>query len=137
MMTNSFEKIGFNSGIPLIVLGSLAGTGTLNSCTMPVQKSGKEKGRPDVILILTDDQGYGDFSVHGNPVLETPNLDKLHSQSVRFTDFHVAPMSTPTRGQLLTGRDAMDNGATAVCMGRSMIREEIPTMADVFKSSGY
>lgn len=137
MMMNKLEKLTFKNGIPLIVLGSLAGTGTLNSCIMPVQKSDKEQGRPDVILILTDDQGYGDFSVHGNPVLKTPNLDKLHSQSVRFTDFHVAPMSTPTRGQLLTGRDAMDNGATAVCMGRSMIREEIPTMADVFKSSGY
>ena len=56
--------------------------------------------RPNVLLILTDDQGYGDFSCHGNPVLKTPNLDKLHAESVRFTDFHVAPMCTPTRGQL-------------------------------------
>ncbi|MFC1762065.1 arylsulfatase [Planctomycetota bacterium] len=93
--------------------------------------------RPNVILILTDDQGYGDFSVHGNPVLQTPVLDKLHEQSIRFTDFHVAPMCTPTRGQLLTGRDAMDNGATAVCQGRSMLRTGIPTMADIFKASGY
>lgn len=93
--------------------------------------------RPNVILVITDDQGYGDLSVHGNPVLQTPNLDNLYDQSIRFTDFHVAPMCTPTRGQLLTGRDAMDNGATMVCMGRSMVREELPTMADIFKASGY
>jgi arylsulfatase A-like enzyme len=92
---------------------------------------------PNVILILTDDQGYGDLSCLGNPVLKTPVLDDLHSECVRFTDFHVAPMCTPTRGQLMTGRDAMNNGATAVCLGRSMIREEIPTMADIFKTSGY
>jgi len=137
MIMNKSDKTGFNNSIPLILLGSLTGIGAMQSCTMSAVKSIKEKGRPDVILILTDDQGYGDLSVHGNPVLKTPNLDKLHSQSIRFTDFHVAPMSTPTRGQLLTGRDAFDNGATAVCLGRSMIREEVPTMADIFKSSGY
>ena len=52
---------------------------------------------PNVILVITDDQGYGDLSAHGNPVLKTPHLDRLHSQSVRFSDFHVAPMCTPTR----------------------------------------
>ncbi|TWU44260.1 Arylsulfatase [Novipirellula aureliae] len=96
-----------------------------------------DPARPNVILILTDDQGYGDFSVHGNPVLQTPVLDKLHDMSIRFTDFHVAPMCTPTRAQLLTGRDALDTGATAVCLGRSMPREDLPMMADIFKASGY
>jgi arylsulfatase len=93
--------------------------------------------RPNVIIILSDDQGYGDFSCHGNPVLKTPNLDKLHSQSVTLTDFHVAPMCTPTRGQLLTGMDALRNGAASVSAGRSFIRRGIPTMADVFAASGY
>ncbi|MEE8117199.1 MAG: arylsulfatase, partial [Gemmatimonadales bacterium] len=93
--------------------------------------------RPNVVLVMTDDQGYGDLSCHGNPVLTTPHLDRLHAQSVRFTDFHVAPMCTPTRGQLLTGRDAIDNGATFVCLGRSMMRGSLPTMADVFAASGY
>ena len=92
---------------------------------------------PNVIVVITDDQGYGDLSVHGNPVLETPSMDRLHSQSVRFTDFHVAPMCTPTRGQLMTGRDAIDNGASFVCMGRSLIREELPTMAEIFQDAGY
>jgi arylsulfatase A-like enzyme len=92
---------------------------------------------PNVILIMADDQGYGDIRAHGHPFIRTPNMDRLHAESVRFTDFHVAPMCTPTRGQLLTGVDAMKNGATAVCQGRSMIRREIPTLADYFAGAGY
>src|ERR687889_505278 len=92
--------------------------------------------RPNVIVVLTDDQGYGDLSCHGNSTLKTPNIDRLHAQSVRLTDFHVSPMCTPTRSQLMTGRDALDNGAMNVSSGRSMIRREIPTMADIFAKSG-
>jgi len=93
--------------------------------------------RPNVLIILTDDQGYGDFSCHGNPVLKTPHLDRLHAQSIRLTDFHVAPMCTPTRGQLLTGMDALRNGAMSVTAGRSFIRRGIPTLAEIFRANGY
>ena len=93
--------------------------------------------RPNVIVLLTDDQGYGDLSCHGNPVLRTPNLDRLHAESVRLEDFHVAPMCTPTRSQLLTGQDALRNGATFVCMGRSLLDPSLPTMADIFSANGY
>ena len=72
---------------------------------------------PNVIIVMTDDQGYGDLSAHGNPVLKTPNLDQLASQSIRLTDFHVAPMCTPTRGQLMSGRHALANGAMNVGSG--------------------
>src|SRR3954468_16866818 len=89
--------------------------------------------RPNVIVFLTDDNGYGDHSCLGNPVLKTPNFDKLHSKSVRLTDFHVAPMCTPTRGQLMTGIDALYNGASSVSAGRSFIRRGIPTMAEIFR----
>ncbi len=92
---------------------------------------------PNVILIITDDQGYGDLSSHGNPVLKTPHMDRFREGAVRFTDFHVAPMCSPTRGQLLTGIDAMLNGCTAVCEGRSMMRSDLPTMANFFARSGY
>ncbi|NBN95655.1 MAG: arylsulfatase, partial [Verrucomicrobia bacterium] len=68
--------------------------------------------RPNVIFILTDDQGYGDLSAHGNPVLKTPHLDKLRSESVRFTDFQVSPTCSPTRSALLTGRHEFKNGIT-------------------------
>ena len=92
---------------------------------------------PNVIVIMTDDQGYGDLSCHGNPLVQTPHLDRLHGESVRLTDFHVAPMCTPTRGQLLTGRDAARNGAINVSSGRTLLRRELPTMADVFAKAGY
>lgn len=116
----------------LTLLGSLS----LFSCKAQTIID-KATDRPNVIIILTDDQGYGDYSCHGNPILKTPNLDKLHAESVRLIDFHVAPMCTPTRGQLLTGMDAMRNGATGVCQGRSMVQSDIPTMADFFAQSGY
>jgi arylsulfatase A-like enzyme len=93
--------------------------------------------RPNVIVVITDDQGYGDLSCHGNPVIKTPNLDRLHGESIRLTDFHVAPMCTPTRGQLLTGRDCLRNGAMNVSSGRTLLRREIPTMAEIFAAGGY
>lgn len=98
---------------------------------------GRPATRPNVVLILTDDQGYGDLSCHGNPVLKTPHLDRLHAESVRLTNFHVAPMCTPTRGQLLTGCDALRNGAMNVSSGRTLLRREFPTMADAFRAAGY
>jgi arylsulfatase A-like enzyme len=92
---------------------------------------------PNVIIVMTDDQGYGDLSLHGNPVLRTPNLDRLGSDSIRLTDFHVAPMCTPSRGQLFSGRDALANGAMNVANGRAILRKAIPTMANFFAGGGY
>ena len=93
--------------------------------------------KPNVIIIMTDDQGYGDLGLHGHPTLRTPNLDKLGKESAKLTNFHVTPMCTPTRSQLLTGRHALSNGAHMVCSGYTFIREDIPTMADYFKADGY
>ena len=93
--------------------------------------------RPNVIVILTDDQGYGDLSYTGNPVLRTPALDRLQAESVRFTDFHVCPVCTPTRGELMTGCDSLRNGATFVSMGRALLRTDLPTAADIFAANGY
>ncbi len=95
------------------------------------------KRQPNVIIILTDDQGYGDLSCHGNPVLKTPHLDRLHGESIRLTDFHVAPMCTPTRSQLLSGRDCLANGACFVDGGRVAMRTDLPTMAGIFAGGGY
>ena len=66
--------------------------------------------KPNVILIMTDDQGYGDLAAHGNPWIKTPNLDKLAAQSVRLDDYHVSPYCVPTRAALLTGRYADRTG---------------------------
>jgi arylsulfatase len=92
---------------------------------------------PNIVIVLSDDQGYGDLSCHGNPYLKTPNLDKLHSESVRFTDFHSAPMCTPTRGELLTGMDALRNRATSVTAGRAVVQRDIPLMSNIFGAAGY
>ena len=94
-------------------------------------------GKPNIVLVITDDQGYGDLSCHGNPILRTPYLDTLHDESVRFINFHVAPMCTPTRGELMTGQYALRNGATFVCMGRSLPDSPLPTLAAVFTANGY
>jgi arylsulfatase A-like enzyme len=93
--------------------------------------------RPNVIVILSDDQGYGDFSCHGNPVVRTPALDKLHDESIRFTNFHVTPLCTPTRGELMSGLDAFTNKAQTVGSGRNIMRRDIVTMPEVFAYNKY
>lgn len=93
--------------------------------------------RPNVIIVLSDDQGYGDFSCHGNPIVQTPAFDKLYSESVRFSNFHVSPLCTPSRGELMSGLDAMHNLASTVLFGRGIIRRDVPTMPEIFKQNGY
>jgi arylsulfatase len=99
--------------------------------------SGTAQTKPNVIIIMTDDQGYGEMSCHGNPVLKTPHIDKLAEQSTQFSDFHVSPMCAPTRGQLLTGLDAAKNGCVNVSSGRGLLRKELSTMANIFSDNGY
>src|SRR5262245_60900394 len=93
--------------------------------------------QPNILIVLTDDQGYGDFSCHGNPIVKTPNLDKWHAKSVRFVDFHAAPMCTPSRGQIMTGRDAVRNGATSVTGGRAVLRLDLLTLPQFLRMIGY
>jgi arylsulfatase A-like enzyme len=93
--------------------------------------------RPNVLIVMTDDQGLGDFSFTGNPVLKTPNFDAFARSAVRLTDFHCSPMCSPTRGQLMTGLSALRNGATSVTAGRTFLRPGLPTMPEVFAKAGY
>jgi arylsulfatase len=95
------------------------------------------EGKPNVVIVMTDDNGLGDFSFTGNPVLKTPNFDAFAKESVRFTDFHVTPMCSPTRGQLMTGIAALRNGATSVTAGRTFLRPGLPTMPELFAKAGY
>ncbi|HUT93120.1 MAG TPA: arylsulfatase [Thermoguttaceae bacterium] len=94
-------------------------------------------GRPNVVLVMTDDQGYGDLGCHGNPWIRTPNLDRLYRESVRLTDFHVSPLCTPTRAALLTGQNPVRLGAWGTTWGRSLPRRDAATVAGVFAASGY
>ena len=93
--------------------------------------------KPNVVIVITDDQGYGDLSCHGNPVLKTPQLDKLHGESVRLLDYHVSPTCSPSRSALLTGHWTNRTGVWHTIMGRSMLRENEVTMGQVFKDAGY
>ncbi len=93
--------------------------------------------RPNVILIMTDDQGYGDLACHGNPVIQTPHLDQLHAESVRLTDFHVSPFCTPTRAALMTGRYPARTGAYRTSSGRTMLHTDERTIAEFFAEAGY
>ena len=93
--------------------------------------------KPNVILIMTDDQGYGDLSCHGNPVLKTPSMDRLHDESIRFIDFHVSPLCTPARAALMNGRYPARTGAYRTSAGRTLPHTDERTMADVFADNGY
>jgi arylsulfatase A-like enzyme len=92
---------------------------------------------PNVVFVLTDDQGYGDLACHGNTVIKTPNMDALHARSVRFTNFHVSPTCAPTRSALMTGRYTNAVGAWHTIGGRSLLAHGEVTMADCFRGSGY
>ncbi|MFI3319639.1 MAG: arylsulfatase [Rikenellaceae bacterium] len=113
----------------LLFAGSVAGS------LAPQAMAANE--RPNVIIVLTDDQGIGGLSCHGNPWLKTPELDKLYAQSVRMTNFHVTPLSTPTRSSIITGRYPIRNGAWATFKGRDIVSKTSPTIADIFQSGGY
>ena len=102
-----------------------------------VGQDSDDGGQPNVVIVITDDQGYGDLACHGNPRIKTPNLDQLHAESVRLTDYHVAPTCSPTRCAFLTGHWTNRTGVWHTIMGRSMLRENEITMGNVFSDAGY
>ncbi|MBR9999610.1 MAG: arylsulfatase [Cyclobacteriaceae bacterium] len=93
--------------------------------------------RPNVILILTDDQGYGDLSLHGNDSLNTPNIDFLGNQGVQFERFYVSPVCAPTRASLLTGRYHLRTGVYWVTRGAENMDPGEKTIAEIFSDNGY
>ncbi|MYD11437.1 MAG: arylsulfatase [Chloroflexi bacterium] len=92
---------------------------------------------PNVIFIITDDQGYGDIGCHGNPWLMTPNLDRLAGESVQLHNHHHDPLCSPSRAALLTGQYAARNGVWHVIQGRHLLHPDAVTMADCFSANGY
>jgi arylsulfatase A-like enzyme len=119
---------------------AVASTGTLSilpGCGGISQTKVLGKKHPNVVLVMTDDQGYGDLGCHGNPVIQTPNLDRLYTQSIRLTDFHVGPTCSPTRAALMTGHYCNRTGVWHTIMGRSLLRKDEITVADIFSEGGY
>lgn len=92
---------------------------------------------PNVILIITDDQGYGDFGFTGNPHVQTPVLDKFAGESVRFNNFYVSPVCAPTRSSLMTGRFSLRTGVRDTYNGGAIMAAEEVTIAEMLKDAGY
>ncbi|WP_342804750.1 arylsulfatase [Alteromonas sp. M12] len=92
---------------------------------------------PNIVLVMTDDQGFGDLSLNHNPVIQTPNIQTLANQSVSFENFHVDPTCSPTRSALLTGKHSMRAGVWHTVMGRSFLASEHVTIAEILADNGY
>lgn len=93
--------------------------------------------RPNILLIMTDDQGYGDFGFTGNPHVKTPNIDRLAARSTRLTNFHNSPVCAPTRASLLTGRYHQRTGVHDTYNGGAIMAAEEVTLAEILSKSGY
>jgi arylsulfatase A-like enzyme len=121
--------------IPVVNIRTIAllvGALTVSFAMLPLAAQ-----QPNVVLIMTDDQGLGDFGCTGNPLVETPNIDQLLEQSARFENFYVCPVCSPTRASLLTGRYHYRTGVVDTYIGRSMMDTAEVTLAERFQGSGY
>ncbi|NDV62077.1 sulfatase-like hydrolase/transferase [Puniceicoccales bacterium CK1056] len=93
--------------------------------------------QPNILFILTDDQGYGDVQKHGHPYLETPHIDRLHDESVRFDNFYVSPSCSPTRAALMTGMHEFRNGVTHTLQPREHLYKDAVILPQLLKTAGY
>ncbi|AWB67411.1 sulfatase [Saccharobesus litoralis] len=130
-------------------LGLALGLCLLSACSSPDTQSSNLKqkthnttstqpnDKPDIVFIVTDDQGWGDIGFNNNPILETPNIDKLAQTSTRLTNFHVDPTCSPTRSALLTGKHSLKAGVWHTILGRYMLGPEHVTLAEALKDQGY
>ncbi|MBU1822490.1 MAG: arylsulfatase [Bacteroidetes bacterium] len=122
-------KLYFLSGVVLIA-ALVAGFTRSGTPTAPPT-------RPNVLFILTDDQGWGDLSLHGNPILQTPQLDSLARSGAMFDRFYVSPLCAPTRASLLTGRYHLRTGTVSVSRSLEVMDAGETTLAEIFKANGY
>jgi arylsulfatase A-like enzyme len=110
--------------LPLVIL----------SCLLLVQC---KQTQPNIILVLTDDQGYGAIGRHGHPLLKTPHMDQLYDESVRFDNFYVSPSCSPTRAALLTGMHEFRSGVTHTINPRVHLNRNATILPHLLKSAGY
>jgi len=107
------------------------------SCNTPKQNSNKNDQPPNVIIILSDDQGWGDLSMNGNTNLSTPNIDQLSANGASFDRFYVCAVCSPTRAEMLTGRYHPRGGVYSTSAGGERLDLDETTLADAFKDAGY
>ena len=118
-------RVGVFALIPLVLLAS--------AC----EPAGEVSDRPNIVLIMTDDQGWAQLGSHGDPVLQTPRLDALAAESVEMTRFYVSPVCAPTRAALMTGRYNYRTGVVDTYLGRAMMAPDEVTVAEMLGDSGY
>ena len=121
---------------PLILLVVLPLCGSPPESVVAAEDS-LEGSKPNIILVITDDQGYGPVGRHGHPWIQTPNLDRLYDTSIRFTRFLVSPTCSPTRAALMTGRHPMRNGVTHTILERERMTLDATTLPQILKTAGY
>ncbi|MEM7232234.1 MAG: arylsulfatase [Planctomycetota bacterium] len=102
-----------------------------------VAKTSAKASKPNIVVVITDDQGYGDLGSTGNRVLDTPHLDRLAAQSARLTSFYVSPVCAPTRASLMTGRYNYRTRVVDTWVGRAMMEPSEVTVAEALRAGGY
>ena len=120
--------------VKLCLIAALAAFASIKSVIGSDESLG---GVPNFLFILTDDQGYGDLQRHGHPYLKTPNIDRLHDASVRFSRFHVSASCSPSRAALLTGMHEFKNGVTHTIPPREHLDIEATVLPELLKAAGY
>jgi arylsulfatase A-like enzyme len=123
----------FLTRVGQVGLGSALSTPFLAQAT----HAGEKRGRPNILIILADDQGWGDLSVHGNTNLQTPHIDSLAREGALLERFFVCPVCAPTRAEFLTGRYHSRGGVRGVSTGQERLNTDEKTIAEAFKAAGY
>lgn len=120
---------------PIPALLTAAALATVGGCAP--QAGDTLASKPNIVLVMTDDQGWAQVGFHGNPYIRTPTLDRLASESTEFTQFYVEPKCAPTRAALLTGRHGYRSGVVDTYLGRTLMRSEAVTLAELLADAGY
>lgn len=115
----------------------LLGLGTAVLLTGELAAQTLAGSRPNIILVMTDDQGMGDLSCMGNEIVRTPHIDRFYKQSTRFTDFQVSPTCAPTRAAIMSGRFPFKVGVTHTILQRERMALDVHTLPQALKSAGY
>lgn len=129
------RSLGYIAIVTLIGFTHLASAAELANTKPPVVSL--KESKPNIILVMTDDQGMGDLACLGNPMLKTPHIDRFYEQSTRFTDFHVSPACAPTRAAIMSGRHEFRVGVTHTIMARERMDLNAFTLPQALKTAGY
>ncbi|WP_442506801.1 arylsulfatase [Novipirellula sp. SH528] len=122
-----------NNNLTTMIAGLLA----ILACADLVIAAPLAGSRPNIVLVMTDDQGMGDLSCMGNEVVKTPEIDRFYEQSLRFTDFQVSPTCAPTRSAIMSGRVPFKNGVTHTIRQRERMALDSFTISQALQSAGY